>query len=133
MQEIHRTIALALVLYIAAPLLLRGQAAPENWIRVEIAGWRNDKGQVLCALFSSAADFPRKGDKAVAHAKSGISQGRAVCDFQNIAPGTYAVSAFHDENSNSKTDSNFLGMPREGVGASNDANPSSSRNGLETT
>ena len=121
MQKNHKTIALALVLYIAAPLLLRGQAAPENLIHVEIAGLRSDKGQVLCALFFSAADFPRKGDKAVAHAKSGISQGRAVCDFPNIAPGTYAVSAFHDENSNSKMDSNFLGMPREGVGASNDA------------
>ncbi|MBI3477070.1 MAG: DUF2141 domain-containing protein [Acidobacteria bacterium] len=121
MQKIHRTIALAVVLYVGTPLLLRGQAAPENLIHVEIAGLRSEKGQVLCALFSSAADFPRRGDKAVAHAGSGISQGRAVCDFPNIAPGTYAVSAFHDENSNSKMDSNFLGIPREGVGASNDA------------
>jgi uncharacterized protein (DUF2141 family) len=31
------------------------------------------------------------------------------------------VSAFHDENSNGKMDTNFVGKPREGVGASNNA------------
>jgi len=33
----------------------------------------------------------------------------------------YAVSVFHDENYNGKLDTNLLGIPREGVGASNDA------------
>jgi len=28
---------------------------------------------------------------------------------------------FHDENSNGKLDTNFIGMPKEGVRASNDA------------
>jgi uncharacterized protein (DUF2141 family) len=28
---------------------------------------------------------------------------------------------FHDENSNGKLDTNFMGIPREGVGASNNA------------
>ena len=41
--------------------------------------------------------------------------------FPGIAPGTYAVSVYHDENSNDKLDTNFLGIPREGVGASNNA------------
>jgi uncharacterized protein (DUF2141 family) len=31
------------------------------------------------------------------------------------------VSVFHDENSNGKIDRNFMGIPKEGVGASNDA------------
>jgi uncharacterized protein (DUF2141 family) len=31
------------------------------------------------------------------------------------------VSVVHDENFNGKLDTNFIGMPREGVGASNDA------------
>jgi uncharacterized protein (DUF2141 family) len=82
---------------------------------------RNDKGQIVCALFSSAADFPKNGNKAVAHAKAGISHGRSVCEFPRITPGRYAVSVFHDENSNGKMDTNFMGIPREGVGASNNA------------
>jgi len=96
-------------------------AAAENLIHVEIAGLHSDKGQVLCSLFSSPSDFPKKTGKAVAHAKSSIARGHASCEFPGIAPGRYAVSVFHDENSNGKLDTNFLGIPREGVGASNDA------------
>jgi uncharacterized protein (DUF2141 family) len=95
----------------------------ENVIHVEISGLRNDTGQMLCALYPSAqADaFPKKAEKAVARLTAKIADGQAVCEFSGIAPGTYAVSVVHDENSNGKLDTNFIGMPREGVGASNDA------------
>ncbi|HJT01783.1 MAG TPA: DUF2141 domain-containing protein [Terriglobales bacterium] len=92
-----------------------------NVIHVGIEGLRSDRGQVLCGLFSSAADFPKKADRAVAHAKSSIADRHAMCEFQDVPPGTYAVSVFHDENLNGKLDTNFLGIPREGVGASYDA------------
>ena len=93
----------------------------ENLIHVAIDGLRNDKGQVVCSLFSSASDFPKHTDKAVAHTQSSISDRHAICDFPGVAPGTYAISVFHDENSNGKMDTNFMGIPREGVGASNNA------------
>jgi uncharacterized protein (DUF2141 family) len=101
--------------------LMQAQLPPENLIHVEIAGLLNDKGQVLCAIYSSADGFPREGDKALAHANSPISGRHAVCDFPGLNAGTYAISAFHDENSNGKLDTNFMGIPREGVGASNNA------------
>jgi uncharacterized protein (DUF2141 family) len=96
-------------------------ASADNVIHVEVSGLRNDKGQVLCALFSSAEDFPKKAEKAVARLTARIVEQQAVCDFSGVAPGTYAVSVVHDENSNGKLDTNFIGMPREGVGASKDA------------
>jgi uncharacterized protein (DUF2141 family) len=107
-------------------IILTQSAAPQvppqpNLIHVEISNLRTDNGQVLCALYSSSADFPKHADKAVARAKSSVSNHHAVCEFPDIAPGTYAVSAIHDENSNGKLDTNFIGIPREGVGASNDA------------
>jgi uncharacterized protein (DUF2141 family) len=97
------------------------QQPPENLIHVEIGGLRNDKGQVLCAIYSSADGFPKNGDKALAHANSPISHAHAVCEFPGLNTGTYAISVFHDENSNGKLDTNFMGIPREGVGASNNA------------
>lgn len=92
-----------------------------NLIHVEVEGLRNDKGQVVCALYSSPEGFPKNSHKPVARATSLISNKKGVCEFSGIEPGTYAISVFHDENSNGKLDTNFLGIPREGVGASNDA------------
>jgi uncharacterized protein (DUF2141 family) len=118
---------LAALLLLAIPLGLRERNMPQTQppaakiIHVEIGGLRNDKGQVLCALYSSPNGFPKDVKKAIAHTHSEISQGQATCEFSGIGPGTYAVSLFHDENSNGKLDTNFMGIPREGVGASNGA------------
>jgi uncharacterized protein (DUF2141 family) len=40
--------------------------------------------------------------------------------FTDLPAGVYAVSVFHDENMNQKLDKNFVGVPKEGYGASND-------------
>jgi uncharacterized protein (DUF2141 family) len=106
---------------LGASSVARAAPSQSDEIRVEIGGLRSDRGQVICALFTSAKDFPKNGDKAIAQTKSGISQGHAVCVFRGVTAGRYAVSAFHDENSNGKMDTNFMGIPREGVGASNNA------------
>lgn len=92
-----------------------------NVIHVHIENLRGDRGQVICALFSSPEGFPKDSRKAVARVTSAISAKQARCDFVGIPPGTYAVAVFHDENSNGKLDTNFVGIPREGVGASNGA------------
>jgi uncharacterized protein (DUF2141 family) len=98
------------------------QSAPAtNLIRVEISGLHSDKGQAVCALFTSAKDFPKNPQNAIARTQSAIAHGRAVCEFAAVGPGRYAVSVFHDENANGKLDTNFMGIPREGVGASNNA------------
>ena len=115
---------LAKILVLASILstgIARTQSPAQNLIHVDVEGLRNDKGQVMCALYSSAEGFPKDGSKALAQLKSPIANGQAVCDFTGTGPGTYAVAVFHDENSNGKMDTNFVGMPREGVGASNDA------------
>jgi uncharacterized protein (DUF2141 family) len=110
----------AVFLLLSSSALAEGQP-PQDQIHVEIAGLRNDKGQAVCSLFSSAGDFPKKMEKAVAHSTSVITNRHAACEFSGVAPGTYAISVFHDENSNGKLDTNIMGIPREGVGASNDA------------
>lgn len=99
----------------------QAQPAQGSVIHVEVVGLRDSKGQVSCSLYSSAEGFPKKVQNAVAHIVAPISDQKAVCEFPGIAPGTYAVSVYHDENSNGRLDTNFLGIPREGVGASNNA------------
>jgi uncharacterized protein (DUF2141 family) len=107
-------------LYLASPCLSAARNDAVSMIHVDIAGLRNDKGQVLCDLYSSAEAFPGKPERANAHVVAAISQRRASCEFGNIMPGRYAVAVVHDENKNGRLD-RFLGMPSEGVAASRDA------------
>lgn len=88
---------------------------------MRIGELRNNQGQVVRDLYSSADGFPKNGDKALVHAKSPISNGHAVCRLPDVNAGAHAVSVFHDENSNGKLDTNFMDVPREGVDASNNA------------
>ena len=39
----------------------------------------------------------------------------------NLKPGKYAIRYYHDENLDGHLDSNFIGMPTEGYGYSNNA------------
>ena len=83
------------VLFLLAGFLVHGQADQANIIRVEIGGLRNNKGRVLCALYSSPDGFPKNSEKAVARVSSAIFDKQAVCEFSGIAPGLYAISVFH--------------------------------------
>jgi uncharacterized protein (DUF2141 family) len=74
-------------------------------------------GVVRCGLFTSAGWLEKPVRSALASAKTNI----ATCTFRNVEPGTYGVSAFHDRNNNGKLDKNWIGMPVEDYGASNDA------------
>ena len=48
----------------------------------------------------------------------------ARSDFEDIPPGTYALVVLHDENMNGKLDTNWLGIPKEDYGFSNNAKAS---------
>ncbi|MBC8009694.1 MAG: DUF2141 domain-containing protein [Burkholderiales bacterium] len=44
----------------------------------------------------------------------------AKAQFLDLAPGSYALAAVHDENESGEMDTNWIGMPREGMGFSRD-------------
>jgi uncharacterized protein (DUF2141 family) len=78
---------------------------------------KNDAGVVVCALFDKTGWLT----KPVKPAWGKIKGNRAVCVFTDVRPGTYGISAYHDENKNGKLDTNVVGMPIEDYGASRDA------------
>jgi uncharacterized protein (DUF2141 family) len=89
-------------------------------LNVRVRGLRNERGRVAVALFASERDFPDQ-KRALAGRVTKIEGGRAAVTFTGLKPGVYAVAVLHDENDNAKMDFNFLGMPTEGYGFSNDA------------
>lgn len=90
-------------------------------LTVQVAGVRNSKGQIAIALFHEGEGFP--GDKSRAFRTLQVRIDpqtlRAQVALNDLPPGVYAVSVFHDENLNGQLDKNVFGIPKEGYGASN--------------
>ena len=103
------------------PVLVFSSTLSGSTLTVTILNFRNNLGQVSVALYSSEDGFPKSPDKAVKIVTAPISNKKSVVVFESLPAGEYAISVFHDENKNGKMDSNFFGIPKEGVGASNDA------------
>jgi len=91
-------------------------------IHVKILNIRNSAGTVDCALFDSPVGFPIEFLHSATNVMViKIRETQARCDFEDIPLGTYAIAVIHDENMNGKLDTNWLGVPTEGYGFSNDA------------
>ena len=89
-------------------------------IVVTIIGFESDAGQVLVALWNDPERFPT-GENHITASRAVIKDGSAQVEFADVAPGEYALSVFHDENGNGELDTGFMGIPKEPIGASNDA------------
>ena len=98
-------------------LLAASISASAATVQVKVDGIRNDKGAVQVAL-CDAATYP-KNCRYTATAPA--QAGSVTVDVPDVPSGTWAALAYHDENSNKKLDTNFVGMPTEGYGFSNGA------------
>lgn len=87
----------------------------------EIAGLASNNGAVHCFLFSTPDGFPNEARRAMKQMAVQPEELRATCEFAGIPAGTYALSVWHDVNANGRLDANFIGIPSEPVGASNNA------------
>lgn len=96
--------------------------APDAELSVVLSP-RNQRGALACALYASPRGFPGEIRFAQARERKRIPRSGANCTFAGLPPGTYAVAVVHDENGNGKLDTNFLGMPTEGWGATNNVKP----------
>jgi uncharacterized protein (DUF2141 family) len=94
-------------------------------IVVRITGLNNHKGQLRVGLFTHAEGWLTEHGAAVGRnvPLAGVTGDCVDVTFESVAPGEYAVGLFHDENMNGKLDKNFLGMPKEQWGVSNNAHP----------
>lgn len=108
---------LAASMTVASSAAEPGQPAVSASLTISIAGIRSDNGVIRLAVCAPDTGFPDCKAKAVRTADLPIQKGAATTTLADLAPGTYAVSVFHDANGNGKLDT-FLGIPREGYGFS---------------
>ena len=89
-------------------------------IHIEVQNLKNTVGKVSIGLYNKSENFPIVS-KVYKGVHLNIGSHTLTYTFKKIPEGIHAVSVFHDENSNSKLDKNFLGIPKEGYGFSNNA------------
>ena len=88
-------------------------------ITVIMTGFRNDKGRAQVALFDSEQGFPFDPNHAIMTITATIENGSASTVFTNVPTGEYAISVFHDEDMDAEFDRNWIFLPAEGFGTSN--------------
>ncbi len=101
----------------------QSSAASDADTKVKLEGIKSDKGSVIVYLYESEDGFPTdlsKGKKINQSIKASTEP--IFFSVENLVEGKeYALAVFHDENDNGKFDTNFLGIPKEGVATSNNA------------
>lgn len=90
-------------------------------LSLHLGGFRSAEGQALIAVYRGEDGFPGDPGRAWKKFAMKIAGDRVSVDLPGVPVGEYAAVVVHDENGNNDLDTNWLGIPREGVGASNNA------------
>ena len=101
----------------AALLLLANDAnAP---VEVAVSGVRSAAGRIVVDV------CPEKNFLGPCPLSATVpaQKGRVVVVVRGVPPGRYAIQAYHDANGNGDLDRGLFGIPKEGIGFSNDAMP----------
>jgi uncharacterized protein (DUF2141 family) len=97
-------------------------------LTITITQLRNQKGQVCAKLYSDRRSFPNGDDKKfpiqcvslteAPASEAPASEAPVTVTFKDLPLGNYAVSLFHDENSDRTINRTGIGLPLEGFGFS---------------
>lgn len=107
---------------LAAFMMVQAESAVApagNDIEVVVSGIRSAQGLIHVDVCPEARFLNSCPYTAEVPAKAGV----VTVIMRGVPPGRYAVQAFHDANANHDLDQNFIGIPKEGIGFSNDAMP----------
>jgi len=99
-----------------------GQVSQEKGeVLVYVYNIKNSKGNVKAALFKGVESYESKKATPLAKSRAFIQNGKALITFKDIPYGEYTIKVFHDENDDVKVNTNWIGIPTEGFGISNNA------------
>ncbi len=115
----NKVFRFALLLTFCTPFLLHAQSSAKGTLEITFTDLRSGIGQIAIGINKSDEGWPRtphlKGDWK----KTNGNASSMTVQVKDLEHGTYAISMLDDENNNLEMD-NFLGVPKEGFGFSND-------------
>ena len=109
------------VLFCSLVALVTSTEEPGS-LSVNIPNIKGNKGEIVIGVYNSRENFPKVGMEYRVVRFPANAAG-STFRIQDIKPGEYAVAMYHDENSDGICNLNFLGIPKEGYGFSNNIKP----------
>lgn len=114
--------ATSLLFFVLFGIVLLGtQAAKAADVVFEIHDIKNDQGKLMVQVFHGQDNFAK--GRAITAQILAARPGTTSVTFNNLPAGEYAIRYFHDENDDNELATNLVGMPTEGYGFSNNAQP----------
>ena len=98
-------------------MCLSAGAAHATKIDIHITGVEDDRGHVRVELCTKQTFLTGACPYSAA---APATAGETVVEVQ-VPPGEYAIQAYHDDTDTGHVHQNFLGIPKERIGFSNDA------------
>ena len=107
----------------ALSLLLLGHsiAKADTAVTVEINGVENHEGSIVVRLYDNKKSWLKDAAHETSLELDQDCTSAVVVIPMTVPPGDYAVHVYHDLDANGKMKTNFIGIPKEPTGVSNDA------------
>jgi len=123
-SRIYISIIVAYLLFISVSETIFSQVSnkniPTGKLEIIITGFSNNDGDCWFAIDNSEEVYEREDTVWIGKILP-IENKQVIVVIDSLKYGEYAVRVFHDENRNGKIDTDFLGIPDEDYGYSNDA------------
>lgn len=110
------TFLLATLASFSFPITVNAQSTTVNPnLTVVVNGLRNQNGRVCVRVFDNRGGFPLGNTGIVRSSCNRVTGSSVTLRYNGLRPGNYAISGFHDENSDGIVNVNPIGLPTEGV------------------
>jgi len=111
-----------LVFWIFSLLSITSFANPpvEGTLLIKVENVKVNQGKIMLAIYSEDQTFLSETTyRSIHHEVNEF--GATTVEVTDLPYGMYAISIYHDENNNGKLDTNFMKIPKEPYGFSNNA------------
>jgi uncharacterized protein (DUF2141 family) len=88
-------------------------------LTIVVEGMSSDEGNLGVLVFNGPKGWPEDRQEALKDIAVPAVKGTQILKVPGLSPGKYAVALIHDVNKNHKLDKNFIGVPKEQWGMSN--------------
>jgi uncharacterized protein (DUF2141 family) len=95
-------------------------------LAIAITNVKGTDGEIVFGLYNKKESFPLL-DKQYRLLSAEAKSFPGIFIIKDLPKGEYALAIFHDKNSDTICNTNFLGIPKEGYGFSNNFRPKFSK------